>query len=103
MAFIRICYILAILTCVPINSLIAQTIYFPLHASAQLQSTAADVAGLLQKAIPGSQFTTQNYNASAPVTGIVFIYDSTINDNQVCRVTGDGSGFLSFTAAEDNG
>jgi hypothetical protein len=68
-----------------------------------LRATAADVAELLQKAVKGSQFTTQASGTAIPSTGIIFTYDSTITDNQLCKVTGNGTSFLRFTAAEDNG
>ncbi len=82
--------------------LYAQTIYYPATASQLLISTAADVAGLMQKAIPGSRFTIQSYTQT-PNTGIVFIYDSTITNNQTCKVVCNGSTVLKFAASQDNG
>ena len=78
MAFIRNCFIMAVtLFCVIVTK--AQTVSYPLQSSQLLKSTAADVAMLLQKAIPGSQFTISAYSRM-PATGIIFIYDSTIAD-----------------------
>lgn len=79
-----------------------QTVYYPASASELLQSTAKDMATLLQKAINGSSFTAQPYTIK-PTTGIVFIYDSAYNlNNQTCKVQGNGS-YLSFAASQDNG
>jgi hypothetical protein len=80
----------------------AQTVSYPLQSSQLLKSTAEDVAMLLQKAVTGSHFTTGSYSA-LPQSGIIFIYDSTITNNQACRVESDGSTFIKFSALQDNG
>ena len=101
MAYIRNCFIAAVLVCffAPVN---AQTVYYPAHSSALLKSTAEDLAMLLQKAIPASHFITQEYSFM-PVSGIILVYDSTFSNNQSCRVESNGSSFLKFSAAQDNG
>lgn len=101
MAFIRNCFFIAVAALCVFNSN-AQTVSYPLLSSQLLKSTAEDAAMLLQKSMPGSQFTTQPYS-SMPVSGIIFIYDATITDNQACKVESDGISFIKFTAAEDNG
>ncbi|MEO6405273.1 MAG: T9SS type A sorting domain-containing protein [Ferruginibacter sp.] len=79
----------------------AQTIYFPAGSSRLLKETAVDMASLLQKAITGSHFDTSQYN-NFPAAGIVLQYDSTIIDNQLCKLI-SGPGRLVFKAAQDNG
>ncbi len=102
MDFIRNCMLTAVtLLCICINTK-AQTVYYPALSSQLMKATAEDMAGLLQKAIPGSQFTTQSYTQT-PLNGIVINYDNSINSNQACRVQGDGVGFIKFSASEDNG
>jgi hypothetical protein len=102
MAFNRICFAsLIILICYCFNTK-AQTIYYPVHSSGLLKSSAMDAAELLGNAIAGSNFSVQEY-AAFPASGIIFIYDSTILDNQLCKVESNGSSVLKFTAAEDNG
>jgi len=102
MAFIRNCIITAVTVfCIGFSTK-AQTVYYPALSSQLLKATAEDMALLLQKAIPGSRFTTQAYT-NLPATGIIFSYDNTITDNQACRVEGNGAGTVRFTAAEDNG
>jgi hypothetical protein len=101
MAIIRNCFVIAVvMLCVLFTN--AQTIAYPAQSSTLLKSTAGDVAMLLQKAIPGSHFTTGAYSV-LPQTGFIFVYDSTINGNQACKVESDGLNFIKFTAAEDNG
>ena len=101
MAFIRKCIVIAVaLFCVISTN--AQTVSYPALSSKTLRSTAEDVALLLQKAINGSHFTTGTY-AALPQSGFIFIYDSTITDNQACKVESDGINFIKFSAAEDNG
>ena len=101
MAFIRISFVIAMaMFCVLFTN--AQTVSYPVQSSKTLQSTAADVAVLLQKAIPGSQFTSGAYNI-LPQSGLIFIYDSTITGSKACRVESDGAGIIKFSAAEDNG
>jgi len=102
MAFIRNCIITAVTVfCILLNTK-AQTVYYPAGASLLLKATAEDAAMLLKKAIAGSQFTTEAYT-TIPSSGIIFIYDTTITDNQACKTESNGEGFIKFTAAEDNG
>jgi Secretion system C-terminal sorting domain len=102
MAFIRNCIICAVIALCIFNNAKAQTVYYPALSSQLLKATAEDMAGLLQKAIPGSHFITQAYS-SAPLSGIVLSYDNSITDNQACLVQSDGSNGIKFLAAEDNG
>lgn len=102
MAFIRISYFLAAFTILLFFNAAAQKVYYPANASNVLKATAADMAGLLEKAVAGSQFSTGLYNA-IPSVGIILMYDSTITDNQLCRVLGNGSTTLIFSASQDNG
>ncbi len=102
MAFIRNCIIAAVvLFCIVFNAK-GQTIYYPVLSSRGIKETAGDIAMLLQKAVPGSRFTTQTYT-SMPASGFILIYDSTITDNQACKVQSDGHNVITFTAAQDNG
>ena len=101
MAFIRNCFVIAMsVFCVLFTN--AQTIGYPVQSSTLLKSAAGDVAIILQKAIPGSHFVTGAYSA-LPQSGLIFVYDSTITGPQACKVESDGSTFIKFTAAEDNG
>ena len=101
MAFIRNCFVItSMFFCVLFTN--AQTVRYPVQSSKTLQSTAGDVAMLLQKALPGSQFTSGVYTV-LPQSGFIFIYDSTITGSQACRVESDGAGFIKFSASEDNG
>jgi hypothetical protein len=102
MASIRKGYCTALALLLFITNTSAQVIYYPLNSSSLLKSTVEDVAGLLQKAVEGSHFSTSIY-ATLPTTGIVLVYDSTITDNQLCKVQGNGVSYLQFNAAEDNG
>jgi hypothetical protein len=81
----------------------AQTIWYPQHSSDLLKSTAHDVAVNFNKAIPGVNFTVQEYNGAAPAQGVVFRYDSTITSNGSCRIQSDGTSYIRFTARQDNG
>jgi len=102
MAFIRNCIIIAVLFfCIGYNAK-AQTVYYPAQSSQLLKATAEDAAMLLQKAIPGSKFIIQTYTAM-PSNGVIFIYDTTITDYQACKVQSDGTNYIKFTAAGDNG
>jgi hypothetical protein len=102
MAFIRNCIIIAVtLFCIVPNAK-AQTVYYPAQSSQLLKATAEDAAMLLQRAIPGTKFITQSYN-SLPLSGVIFIYDTTITDYQACKVQSDGVNYIKFTAAGDNG
>jgi Secretion system C-terminal sorting domain len=101
MAFIRKCIVITMaLFCVFYSN--AQTVSYPAHSSKTLKSTAEDVALLLQKAINGSHFTTTTYGM-LPQSGLIFVYDSTITGDQACKVESDGTNFIKFSAAEDNG
>ena len=80
----------------------AQTVYYPVNSSSLLRSTVQDIAGLLGHAIGSTDLNMLEYSI-VPVTGIIFVYDSTIADNQSCKVEGNGSSVLRFTAAQDNG
>ncbi len=101
MAFIRNCFVITI-ALFGVLFTNAQTISYPVQSSKTLKETAGDVAMLMQKAISGSHFTTGSYSV-LPQSGFIFIYDSTITGNRACRVESDGSGFIKFSAAEDNG
>ncbi len=105
MAFIRICLLASLINCVPLSSLVAQTIFYPENSSQLLRSTVTDIAGLLQRSIldTNTRFTTQSYAHIMPASGIVLVYDSTITDNQLCKLEGTETSLLVFTAAEDNG
>jgi hypothetical protein len=100
MAFIRYCVTAAVLFCY-VNSATAQTIYYPNQSSRLLKATADDMAMLLKKATAGSTTATQAYT-TLPSTGIIFVYDSTITDNQSCKVQSNGERII-FSAAQDNG
>ena len=102
MAFIRNCVIIAVIFCCIVTNAKAQIVYYPAQSSQLLKATADDAAMLFQKAIPGSRFTIQAYT-NMPNTGIIFIYDSSIRDNQACRVESNGLGYIKFSAAQDNG
>ena len=101
MAFIRKSITVLVL-CVCMLTANTQTVYYPAHASQLLKATAEDMAMLLQKAIAGSHFITQEY-AIMPSGGIVLIYDSTITGNQACHVESNGTSYIKFNAAQDNG
>lgn len=101
MAIIRKCFVIAMASlCVLFTH--AQTISYPVQSSKTLKSTAEDVAMLLEKAIAGSHFITATYGIQ-PQSGFIFVYDSTITGSQACRVECDGTSFIKFSAAEDNG
>jgi hypothetical protein len=101
MAFIRNCFVIAVCVLAVLCTR-AQTVSYPLVSSQLLKSTAEDAAMLLKKAIPGSHFTLQAYSA-LPSAGIIFIYDSTITDNQACRIESNGTTYIKFSASQDNG
>lgn len=84
-----------------ITTLHAQTVYYPAQSSDLLKLTATDIAGLFNKAIPESKFGTQEYS-SMPQSGIVFIYDSTMINNQSCKIECNGN-IIKFSAAQDAG
>ncbi|MEP6675673.1 MAG: T9SS type A sorting domain-containing protein [Ferruginibacter sp.] len=101
MAFIRSCMLIAS-TFLLIFNTTAQTVYYPSQASSLLKSTAVDAADLFKKAMPGASFATQSYN-NLPAAGIIFMYDSSVAGNQACRIESNGSSYIKFSAAEDNG
>jgi hypothetical protein len=101
MAFIRNCFVIAVLFFCVLSTK-AQTVYYPVQSSQLLKATAEDLAVLLHKAMPGNTFTIKEYT-TIPATGIILIYDSAITDNQSCRVESDGSSFARFSASQDNG
>ncbi|MFN8306491.1 MAG: T9SS type A sorting domain-containing protein [Ferruginibacter sp.] len=101
MAFIRCCLTTAVLVICMLYAQ-AQTVYYPQGSSQLLRATAEDAAMLLQKAVRNSQFSVQSYN-TIPSSGIIFVYDPAISDNQACKVESDGQQFIRFTAAQDNG
>jgi hypothetical protein len=102
MAFIRNSILFAAAFSLWGSFALAQTIYYPSGSSPLMKSTASDVAMLFQKAIAGSHFSTQEY-ITQPSSGILLIYDTTFSENGSCRVQGNGSNLLKFTAAQDNG
>lgn len=102
MAFIRNCIFNAVIFFCIVTNANAQTVYYPALSSQLLKATADDAAMLFEKAIAGSRFTKQAYS-SMPATGIIFVYDSSITDNQACKVESNGAGYIKFTAAQDNG
>ena len=102
MAFSRNFFITWVITGILCVNAKAQVICYPVYSSSLLRSAVQDAAELLNNAVAGSNFSVQEY-AALPVSGIIFIYDSTITDNQLCKVEGNGNSFLKFTAAQDNG
>ena len=55
------------------------------ESSQLLKATANDVAQLLQKAITDSTIAIEQYK-TLPTTGIILIYNATLNGNQTCAV-----------------
>ena len=100
MVFFRCCFSTVLLLC--IQAVHGQTVYYPADASSLLKSTAADIASLFTKSINGSHFSTQPYT-TVPGEGIVLMYDQSPEGNQSCKVQSNGSSFIQFSAAEDNG
>lgn len=103
MAFMRKYLLTATVGLLACVNLQAQTVYYPVGQSQLLRSTAEDMAMLLQKAIPGSRFTAQQYGAAIPASGVVLIYDNTVTVNQTCKVKSNGIDRISFAAGQDNG
>lgn len=101
MAFIRY-YFIATLLLAGIFKMQGQIVYYPSGASTLLQTTAADMAMLMEKAVTGSTVTVQPYDV-IPEKGIILVYDSTISDNQACKVKSNGVNLIRFSAMEDNG
>lgn len=101
MAFIRL-HLLTVMFALCMMHGSAQTVYYPAHASQLLISTAEDLVSLLQRADPGSHFSISEYTV-LPTQGLVLVYDSSISDNQACRITSNGKDFITFTASQDNG
>lgn len=60
-------------------------VYYPVGSSQLLKATASDVAQLLQKAITDSTISIEQYK-TLPITGIILIYNATLNGNQTCAV-----------------
>src|SRR5215213_5780136 len=81
------------------TTLHAQTVYYPSQSSDLLKLAANDVAQLFTKAIPESRFAVKEYT-SIPSTGIVFIYDSTMINDQSCKIECIGN-LIKFSAAQD--
>ena len=79
----------------------AQTIYYPQASSRMLKETAMDMAMLLQQAVAGSVIDSRVYSIM-PLSGMVLVYDSSITDNQLCKVSSTQS-LIIFKAAQDNG
>jgi Secretion system C-terminal sorting domain len=100
MGLIRYCFIAVVCTLTGMHAA-AQKIYYPADASQLLKSTADDMAMLLQKAGLGN-ITASPYTV-LPSDGFIFIYDASVKDNQTCRIKSDGSSYMQFAAAEDNG
>lgn len=84
-----------------VTTLHAQIIYHPLQSSDLLKLTAADVAKLFTRALPGSKFTTREYT-TLPRSGFVLIYDSTMINNQSCKIESSGD-LIKFSAGQDAG
>ena len=78
----------------------AQQLVLPSNASTLLRSTAADVTQLLARG--GQTFTIAN-TVLANQPSMILKYDTSIANNQDCRLKIDASGNLLFSAAEDNG
>src|SRR5687767_10200824 len=96
----RFLLVLTALICSLIGN--AQTVWYPRNSSDLLKSTAADLSANLSKAIPGGQFSVQEYQ-TLPATGIILIYDSSITANDACRIESNGSNVIKFSARQDNG
>ncbi len=60
------------------------------------------MASLFSEAIPNSNFTIKEYT-SLPQSGIILIYDSSMINDQSCRIECDGTGYIKFSAAQDVG
>jgi hypothetical protein len=100
MGLIRYCFIAVVCTLISVHTA-AQKVYYPKDASQLLKSTADDVAMLLQKAGAG-KITAEPYTI-LPASGLILIYDASVKDNQACKVKSNGSTYIEFAAAEDNG
>ena len=85
-----------------VSGLRAQKVYYPAQCSDIIRSTANDLAGLLNRAIPGSNFIPQSY-AVTPATGVILIYDSTVTRTQSCKIESDSMSYIKFSASQDNG
>lgn len=102
MAFTRMCLITLVITLSLCSNLEAQTVYYPAWSSSVLKASAKDAAELLGNSINGTALPVQEYTVM-PAAGIIFVYDSTITDNQLCKAESNGTSILKFTAAQDNG
>ena len=92
--------ILLLLVCF-VNTVQAQKVYYPAGSSDMLRSTADDVASLFNKSLAATEISSQSYNA-LPASGIIFIYDSSITNDQTCKIESDGATFIKFSASQDN-
>ncbi len=101
MAFIRNCFVIAVLA-LGVRCAKAQTVYYPARSSQLLKATAVDMAMLLQSAIPGSAFNILEYT-QVPATGIILVYDSIVTGNGSCKVESNGTNHITFRSAQDNG
>ena len=86
-----------------VTTLGAQKIYYPSHSSDLLKSTAQDIADLFNRSVSGSHFSIEEYNSIQPPSGIILIYDSSILNNETCKIESDGNSILKFSASQDNG
>lgn len=84
-----------------VTTLHAQTVYYPPQSSDLLKLTATDVAALFNRSIANGRFATQEYS-SMPKSGFVFIYDSTMINDQSCKIECNGD-LIKFSAAQDAG
>ncbi|MFM2360572.1 MAG: hypothetical protein RLY16_2565, partial [Bacteroidota bacterium] len=78
----------------------SQTIVLPNLASNALRSTAEDVASLLNRATANQHYSVTT--TSAANAAFLLIYDTTITNNQTCKVQRINNQLV-FRAAEDNG
>jgi len=84
-----------------VTTLHAQTVYYPPQSSDLLKLAVTDVAALFNKSIPNGRFATQEYT-SMPRSGFVFIYDSTMINDQSCKIECSGD-LIKFSAGQDAG
>src|SRR4051812_33819863 len=85
-----------------VTTLHAQTIYYPARCSDLLKLTAQDMATLFSESIPNSNYTIKEYT-SQPRSGIILTYDSSMINDQSCRIESDGISLTRFSAAQDAG
>lgn len=101
MAFIRCCLFFAATILLTVQLQAQTTVWYPVQASQLLKSTAEDAAMLLQRAGNNISVSFQQYSA-LPSSGFILKYDSSVTDNQACKVVCLGNK-ITFSAAEDNG